>query len=208
LIPWIGVMAAGFAFGSILLRPDRRKLILTIGIAATTLFFVLRGFNLYGNSIAGFPLRYLRSSGPWSVQPTLSLTLASFFNVLKYPPSLHYLLITLGPALIVLGLLDKANAERGLGRIFLVYGRVPMFYYLLHIYLIHILAILASIAFHQPFLHGSVIGDFATKPAGYGHGLPFIYAMWILAVAILYLPCLWFMKFRARHRDWSWLSYL
>lgn len=208
LIPWVGVMAAGFAFGSLLLQPDRRKWILTLGISATTLFFVLRGVNFYGNGIAGLPFGYPRSAGPWSVQPTLSLTVISFFNTLKYPPSLDYLLMTLGPSLILLGLLEKTKAEQGLGRILLVYGRVPMFYYVLHLYLIHILAILVALAFHQPVLHGSVIADFATKPVGYGHGLPFIYATWILAVAILYLPCLWFMKLRSRHRDWGWLSYL
>jgi uncharacterized membrane protein len=208
LIPWVGVMAVGFAFGSLLLRPDRRKWILTLGISATTLFFVLRMFNLYGNGVAGLPFGYPRSAGPWSVQPTLSLTVISFFNTLKYPPSLDYLLMTLGPALILLGLLDKVKAQRGLSRILLVYGRVPLFYYVLHLYLIHILAILVAIAFHQPILHGSVIADFATKPVGYGHGLPFIYAVWILAVAILYLPCLWFMELRTRHRDWAWLSYL
>ena len=208
LIPWVGVMAAGFAFGSLLLRPNRRKWILTLGICATALFFVLRGFNLYGNGIAGLPFGYPRSAGPWSVQPTLSATLISFFNTLKYPPSLDYLLMTLGPSLILLGLLDQARAERGLSRILLVFGRVPLFYYVLHLYLVHILMILVALAFHQPILHGSVIADFATKPAGYGHGLPFIYAMWILAVAILYLPCLWFMKLRSRHRDWTWLSYL
>jgi uncharacterized membrane protein len=208
LIPWVGVMAAGFAFGTLLLRPDRRKWILTLGIAATALFFVLRGINLYGNGIAGLPLRYAHSSGPWSVQPTLSLTLVSFFNTLKYPPALDYLLMTLGPALILLGLLDKAKGEHGLSHILLVFGRVPLFYYVLHIYLLHIMAIVISLAFHQPIWYGTIIADFAQKPVGYGHGLPFIYAMWILAVAILYVPCLWFMKFRSRHRDWAWLSYL
>src|SRR5882757_2387643 len=172
LIPWVGVMAAGFAFGSLLLRPDRRKWILTLGIAATALFFVLRGFNLYGNGIAGLLFGYPRSAGPWSVQPTLSLTVVSFLNTLKYPPSLDYLLMTLGPSLILLGLFDKAKAERGLGRTLVVFGRVPLFYYVLHLYLIHILAILVALAFHQPILHGSVIADFATKPVGYGHGLP------------------------------------
>lgn len=206
LIPWVGVMAAGFAFGSLLHRGDRRKWILTLGITATALFFGLRLINLYGNGIAG--PGYARAAGAWSVQPTLTLTVVSFFNTLKYPPSLDYLLMTLGPALILLGLLDKAKAQRGLGRILLVYGRVPLFYYVLHIYLINILAILAARAFHQPALHGSAIADFAMKPAGYGHGLPFIYAMWTLAVAILYLPCRWFMEFRSRHRDWTWLSYL
>jgi uncharacterized membrane protein len=206
LIPWVGVMAAGFAFGNLLHRPDRRKWILTLGITATALFFGLRGLNLYGNGIAG--PGYARAAGPWSVQPTLSLTLISFFNTLKYPPSLDYLLMTLGPALILLGLLDRANAERGLSRVLVVFGRVPLFYYVLHIYLLNVMARLAALAFHQPIFHGTVISELAQKPVDYGHGLPFIYAMWILAVAILYLPCLWFMKLRSRHRDWAWLSYL
>jgi uncharacterized membrane protein len=208
LIPWVGVMAAGFAFGSLLQRPDRRKWILAIGISATALFFVLRLLNGYGNGVAGLPFGYPRSAGAWSVQPTLSLTVISFFNTLKYPPSLDYLLMTLGPSLILLGLLDKSKAERGLSRVLMVYGRVPLLYYVLHIYLIHLLAIAASIVFHQPILHGSVIADSAMKPVEYGHGLPFIYAMWILVVAILYLPSRWFMEFRSRHRDWTWLSYL
>lgn len=208
LIPWVGVMCVGFAFGSLLLRPDRRKWALTLGISATTLFFVLRAFNLYGNGIAGLPFGYPRSAGPWSIHPTLSLTAISFFNTLKYPPSLHYLLMTLGPAAIVLGLIDKTKAQSGLSRILLVFGRVPLFYYVLHLYVIHIFSILVALAFHQPILHGSVIADFAAKPAGYGHSLPFIYAMWILVIATLYLPSRWFMEFRSRHRDWTWLSYL
>jgi uncharacterized membrane protein len=208
LIPWVGVMAMGFAFGALLQRPDRRKWILTLGISATALFFVLRGFNLYGNGIVGTASAYARSAGPWSIQPTISLSVISFFNTLKYPPSLQYLLMTLGPALILLGLLDGARAQSGLGRILLVYGRVPLLYYVLHLYLLHLMAMVVSLAFHQPVWHGTVIADFAQRPAGYGHGLAFIYAMWILAVAILYLPCLWFMNFRSRHRDWPWLSYL
>jgi len=113
------------------------------------------------------------------------LTLVSFFNTLKYPPSLDYLLMTLGPSLIVLGLLDRAKAERGLGRILLVYGRVPLFYYVLHLYLLHVMAILVALAFHQPIWHGTVIAGISPRPLGYGHSLPFVYAMWILAVAIL-----------------------
>jgi uncharacterized membrane protein len=208
LIPWVGVMATGFAFGKLLLRSDRRKWILTLGISATALFFVLRGINLYGNGIAGLTFGYPRSAGPWSTQSTLSLTSISFFNTLKYPPSLDYLLMTLGPSLILLGLMDGATAVRGLSRILLVYGRVPLFYYILHLYLLNSMARLISLAFHQPIFYGTVIADFAQRPSGYGHGLPFIYAMWILAVAILYLPCRWFMELRSRHRDWTWLSYL
>jgi len=208
LIPYVGVMATGFAFGQLLLRPDRRKWILTLGICATAFFFVLRGINLYGNGIAGLPFGYPRSAGPWSVQPTLPLTVVSFFNVLKYPPSLDYLLVTLGPALILLALLDGAKAKAGLSRILMVYGRVPLFYYVLHLYLLNVMARAVALAFHQPVFHGTVIADNAQRPFGYGHGLPFIYAMWISAVAILYAPSRWFMEFRSRHRDWAWLSYL
>jgi uncharacterized membrane protein len=208
LIPWVGVMAAGFAFGRLLLRADRRKLLLTLGICCTALFFVLRAINFYGNGIAGLPFGYPRSAGPWMLEPTLSLTVISFFNVLKYPPSLDYLLITLGPSLILLGLLDGIDAKRGLRRILLVFGRVPLFYYVLHLYLLHALAILTALAFHQPMWHGPVIDHGVQKPLGYGHGLPFVYAMWIIAVGILYLPCVWFMEFKRRHRDWAWLSYL
>lgn len=208
LIPWVGVMAAGFAFGSLLQRPDRRKLILTLGISATALFFVLRGINLYGNGIAGLSFGYPRSAGPWSVQATLTLTMISFFNVLKYPPSLDYLLITLGPALVLLGLFDRAKATGIVSRVLVVFGRVPLCYYLLHLYLIHLLAIAVSLAFHQPIFYGTVIAEHAQRPFGYGHGLPFIYAMWMLVVAMLYFPCRWFMEFRSQHRDWTWLSYL
>ncbi len=205
LIPWVGVMAAGFAFGAILVRPDRRKWIFSLGIAATLLFLVLRGFNLYGNSSSGVPF----SVGLWSAQPTLSHTIISFLNTEKYPPSLDYLLMTLGPALILLGLLDGAKGEHGVGKVLLVYGRVPMFYYIPHLYLVHLTAIFAAYATHQPvswLWHGAIF--LQPTPPGYGHGLPFIYAMWILIVAILYLPCRWYMQFKARQRDWNWLSYL
>lgn len=208
LIPWVGVMAAGFAFGALLLRGDRRKTILTLGSSLVALFLLLRAVNHYGNGTAALPFGYPRAAGPWNVHSTLSHTIISFFNTLKYPPSLDYLLMTLGPALVLLGLLEGVKAESGISRVLLVFGRVPMFYYVLHLYLIHLLTIIVSFACHQPMLHGSVIADFAQKPAGYGHGLPFVYAMWILAVMMLYFPCRWFMGFRARHRDWAWLSYL
>jgi uncharacterized membrane protein len=201
-------MAAGFSFGSLLLRPYRRKWILTLGISATALFFVIRGINLYGNGIAGLPFAFQRSAGPWSIGPTLVMTVISFFNTLKYPPSLDYLLMTLGPALILLGVLDGAEARQGLSRVLMTFGRVPLFYYVLHLYLIHALAVLTSLAFRQPVWYGTVIADHAQKPLGYGHGLPFVYAMWMVVVAILYVPCRWFMEFRSRHRDWAWLSYL
>jgi hypothetical protein len=169
----------------------------------------LRGFNLYGNSTAGLGYGFPFSTGGWSVESTTTLTIISFFNTLKYPPSLDYLLMTLGPSLTLLAVFDGIKAERGLGRILLVYGRVPLFYYVLHLYLIHILAIVVAAFFHQPvswLWHGGmfVLG----VPAGYGHGLPLIYGIWFMVLVILYLPCRWFMELKQQHRDWAWLSYL
>ncbi len=207
LIPWVGVMAAGYAFGAVLQRPDRRKWTLILGISMTALFFVLRGFNLYGNGIAGYGFQI--AGGPWTVQSTTTLTIISFFNTLKYPPSLHYLLMTLGPSLTLLGLFEGMKAERGLGRMLLVYGRVPLFYYVLHLYVIHLTAIVLAYAFHQPaswLWHGGLF--LAGAPPGYGHSLPFVYCVWFCVVASLYLPCRWFMEFKQQHRDWTWLSYL
>jgi uncharacterized membrane protein len=205
LIPWIGVMAAGYAMGVLLQRHDRRKWTLGLGVALTLAFFVLRTLNLYGNGDAGISSFVSSSVGPWKLQPTFTLTIIAFFNTLKYPPSLDYLLMTLGPALIVLACLDGVTAECGLGRILLVFGRVPLFYYVVHIFLIHALAIFVGLLFRQPvswLWHGS------HSPVGYGHGLPFVYLMWFIALLILYLPCKAYMAFKSRHRDWVWLSYL
>jgi uncharacterized membrane protein len=206
LIPWIGVMAAGYAMGVLLERNDRRKWTLGLGVALTLAFFVLRALNLYGNGEASSSSFLLSTVGPWKVQPSLTLTIIAFFDTLKYPPSLDYLLMTLGPALIVLACLDGVTAERGLGRILLVFGRVPLFYYVLHIFLIHAMAIFVGVLFHQPVFwlwHGG-----HPPPAGYGHGLPFVYLMWFIALLILYLPCKWYMAFKSKHRDCAWLSYL
>jgi uncharacterized membrane protein len=209
LIPYIGIMAVGFAFGAVLSRPDRRKVIFRLGLATTVLFFVLRAINLYGNGTACLPFGYPVSAGPWHIQPTHTLTIISFFNTLKYPPSLDYLLMTLGPSLMALAWFEGMKGGRGLSRFFLIYGRVPMFYYLLHIYLIHAMAVLAAWIFHQPaswLWHGAFVSSSA--PEGYGHGLPFIYAVWITAVLILYYPCRWFMEYKRQHRDKNWLSYI
>jgi uncharacterized membrane protein len=209
LIPWVGVMAAGYSMGALLERHDRRKWILGLGVALTLAFLALRTLNLYGNGDAGFPSFFPSTVGPWKVQPSLTLTVFAFFNTLKYPPSLDYLLMTLGPALIILACLDGVTAERGPGRVLLVFGRVPLFFYVLHIFLIHTMAILVGSLVHQP-VAWLWQGGFIIKPPppGYGHGLPFVYLMWFLALLILYFPCKWYMAFKSRHRDWVWLSYL
>jgi uncharacterized membrane protein len=209
LIPWIGVMAAGYAMGALVERHDRQKWTFGLGVALTLAFFVLRSLNLYGNSDASIPSLVSSSVGPWKVQPTFTLTMIAFFNTLKYPPSLDYLLMTLGPALIVLACLDGLTTERGLGRILLVFGRVPLFYYVVHIFLIHAMAIFVGLLLNQPvswLWHGSFV--LQHHPVGYGHGLPFVYLMWFIVLLILYLPCQWYMAFKSRHREWVWLSYL
>jgi hypothetical protein len=147
--------------------------------------------------------------GPWKLQPSPALTVMAFFNTLKYPPSLDYLLMTLGPALIILACLDGVKAERGLGRILLVFGRAPLFYYVIHIFLIHTLAILVGLLFHQPvswLWQGGFI--LQQPPAGYGHPLLFVYLMWCMVLLILYFPCKWYTAFKSQHRDWALLSYL
>jgi len=214
LIPWVGVMAVGYAFGAILLcEPQRRRRVtFAIGGLATLAFVLLRATNLYGNAPAGLSFGNLvPSGGDWHVQKSATLTLIAFLNVEKYPPSLQFLLMTLGPALMALALLDRLRLDGpagALGRFFLVFGRVPMFYYVLHLYLIHALAVVAALLFHQP-AKWLVGGAFILQPLpdGYGHGLPFIYLVWMTAILLLYFPCRWYMAVKERRKDW-WLSYL
>lgn len=213
LVPWIGVMALGFVFGNVLLRPpaERQRWMLRAGAAMTGLFVLLRATNLYGNPHALFWDPAVVTD--FHLQPTLAKNFILFTNVEKYPPSLQFLLMTLGPALLALALFDRLRIhERGLfnaaGRFFVVFGRVPMFYYILHLYLIHLLAIAVATAFGQPHAHlwrGAFL--FGSPPAGYGFNLPFIYLMWMVAVLLLYFPCRWFMGVKQRRRDW-WLSYI
>jgi uncharacterized membrane protein len=211
LIPWVGVMAAGYVFGSIYLleKERRRKLIAQIGLGLTIAFIVLRLTNVYGNPPAG--LGGGVSQGPWHTQPTLEKTVILFLDVEKYPPSLQFLLMTLGPSLLLLAWLDtkfdqKANVPPDLSPL-LTFGRVPLFFYILHLYLIHSLAVLMAVLFHLPYawlLHG---GFFFGAPDNYGFNLPFVYLMWITAVVLLYFPCRWFEGVKQRRKDW-WLSYL
>jgi len=212
LVPWVAVMAAGYVFGSLYLleKERRRKLIAQIGLGLTVAFVLLRLTNLYGNPPAGLGGV---SQGPWHVQPTIEKTVILFFDVEKYPPSLQFLLMTLGPSLLLLAWLDRKLDQRDGQRIsaalspLLTFGRVPMFFYILHLYLIHSLAIVVAVLFHQPagwLLHG---GFFFGAPDNWGFNLPFVYLMWITAVVILYFPCRWYEGVKQRRKDW-WLSYI
>lgn len=206
IVPWVGVMAAGYVFGTLYQRQcrERRRIMAMLGIAMIVAFVFLRATNLYGNPPVGLGGV---SQGEWHLQPTVEKTVILFLDVEKYPPSLQFLLMTLGPGILLLALLDGKNAS-GIFRPLLVFGRVPMFFYILHLYLIHSLAVVMALVFHQPFqwlLHGGFVAN--SIPDGYGHGLLFIYLMWLTALVILYFPCRWFMGVKHRRKDW-WLSYL
>lgn len=195
LIPWIGVMAAGYAFGALYaLDPMRRSaILLRIGIAATAAFIVVRALNLYGD-----PSR-------WSAQKSGLYTVLSFLNVTKYPPSLLFLLMTLGPAMVALWWFERP-IRNALGRALITFGRVPLFFYVLQWYTAHLFGIALHMAANKPLdpLFGAPIGP---VPANFGFGLGVTYAAWIAGTLLLYPVCRWFAGVKARRRDW-WLSYL
>jgi uncharacterized membrane protein len=202
LVPWVGVMAAGYAFGSLLTleRGRRRRVLLSIGGAAVALFVLLRALNLYGDP------------QPWSAQPRGAwYTFLSFLNTQKYPPSLLFLLMTLGPAVVALALFDRAREPAAWARPFVVFGRVPMFYYLLHVPLMHLVAVVFSYLKYGRadwlYLNWSPPGQTPLEPPGYGYDLWVVYLVWLGVVAALYPLCRWFAGVKGRRRD-AWLSYL
>jgi uncharacterized membrane protein len=207
LVPWVGVMASGYALGAVMnMAPDRRRRVLVmIGTAVVALFLVLRATNIYGNPVnTPFP-----GGGKFEMQASVSKTVMAFLNVEKYPPSLQFLLMTLGPGILALAAFDRLRAEgNAFARIAVIFGRVPLFYYVIHIYAAHLIAIGAALAFRQPVAR-ILKGGFMFNPPepGYGHGLAFIYTVWILMNVALYFPCRWYAEYKRTHRQW-WLSYL
>ena len=204
IIPWIGVMAAGYAFGRILtLDPARRnRLCLTIGLSAIALFLVLRGFNLYGDPRPWHAATQGRNGAP--PMPAL----LAFLNTTKYPASLSFLLMTLGPIIALIPLLEGfggAVAHR-----ITVFGRVPFFFYMLHIPLIHALALVVSkirLGVVSPWLFANHPMGNPAPPQGYVWSLPLLYLIWAIAILLLYPACRWFAALKARRSDW-WLQYL
>ena len=198
LIPWIGVTAAGYGLGQIYSWPSQRRgaFLLPLGLGLITSFLILRVINLYGD-----PRR-------WSPQRSPVFTALSFLNTTKYPPSLLFLLMTLGPALLFLWAVD-AGTPRWL-RPALIVGKVPMFYYLLHVPLIHLLAIAVCYARYGqvPWMfESSTLAQFPiTEPPGWGYSLPIVYLMWAIVVLTLYPLCRWFAGLKQRRND-AWLSY-
>jgi uncharacterized membrane protein len=210
LIPWFGVVAAGYGFGTLMQKPaaERRRWFVVIGSLMTVAFVALRFTGIYGNALSAATL-VPDSGGPFHPQATFAMSLVAFLDVSKYPPSLLFLLMTLGPSLMALAWFDRYD-EQAPGKIanaFIVYGRVPLFFYVVHIYVAHLLAIVVAMIARQPYgwlLHGGIM-----TPAGpgYGHGLLSCYAMWLLVVAILYYPCVWYGGIKRRSKS-RWFSYL
>jgi uncharacterized membrane protein len=205
LIPLVGVMLAGYVMGQVytIELARRKKLLAVSGAVMIALFAFLRLTNLYGNPPAGLGGV---SQGDFHPQPTLAKTVILFLDVEKYPPSLQFLLMTIGPSLLLLAWLDQESVPRGLGALW-IFGRVPMFFYVQHLYLIHSLAILVSALRGQSvgwLFHGAIFGE---TPVGYGYSLPFVYFVWITAVVLLYFPCRWFAELKRRRHEWC-LSYL
>lgn len=176
-IPWLGLMILGYCFGRIY-EPTfeivrRKRILLYSGFACILLFFLLRYTNSYGNPVQ------------WAIQRNSLFTVLSFLNVSKYPPSLLYDCITIGPALLFLAFFENVNNK--FSRFISIYGRVPFFYYVLHFLFIHLLSILLD--------------------NGFGYSLKIVYLIWIIIILILYPLCFWFSELKKRNTSW-WLSYL
>jgi uncharacterized membrane protein len=199
LVPWVGVTALGFALGEVYRwnATRRRKLLLVLGVLSIAAFVGLRATGLYGNP------------GLWQTQPTQIKTFLAFLNVNKYPPSLQFLLMTLGPAMLMLRWLD-----RGIPRLLALlveYGRAPFFYYVVHFFAIHALAMLVCLIrygdAHWMFESPSLSAYPFSAPPGWGFPLPVVYLIWLSIVVSLYPVCRWVARAKARSDAASWLSY-
>ncbi len=200
VLPWIGLMALGYVFGT-LYRNDfpaaqRQRWLLALGIGATLLFILLRALNSYGEP------------REWNIQSSPMFSVLSFLNTTKYPPSLHFLLMTMGPALIFLSLLERL--QNRLPKPVIVFGRVPFFFYILHLYVIHALAMLLLV------YQGQDASDYifsarnlsSGRLSDFGVSLGAMYVIWITVIVLLYPLCRWYQIYREKHPAKWWLSYL
>lgn len=199
-LPWVGLMIMGYCLGrifEILKKPEERKVILTrLGIVIVAFFILVRAINMYGDP------------GSWSEQKNAMFTVLSFVNTTKYPPSLLFMCMTIGPALLFLAF--AGNARSRLAKFITVYGRVPFLYYVLHFYLLHLISAICFMARGHSFqegLHGFPGFPFKFVAPGEGYSLGIAYLVWIAVVVSLYPVCKWFSDYKKTHKKW-WLSYL
>jgi len=194
LLPWIGVITMGYCMAQLFTRPEgeRRTALVRAGAVMIAAFLLLRGLHLYGEPNAWAP-----------VLGSLRGSVVDFLDTTKYPPSLQYVLMTLGPAFVLLAFADRWRGR--LGNVLATFGRVPFLFYVAHLYLLRLGAFIVGAA------QGFSAADFAVFyddfPAGFGFGLPGVYTLWLVVVGLLYFPCAWFSGVKKRRRDW-WLSYL
>ncbi|MEX6690590.1 heparan-alpha-glucosaminide N-acetyltransferase domain-containing protein [Danxiaibacter flavus] len=197
-IPWTGVMLLGYSAGRIFNKTvdsaRRQRLLTVIGLTTVAAFIILRLLNSYGDP------------APWSTQKDNITTFLSFLNTTKYPPSIVFSCMTIGPSILLLAFFEKRRSK--LTDIFTVYGKVPFFYYIIHFYSIHVLCMIVFFASGHRFKEAVDPNSFAVfRPFHFGFELPVVYLIWIGLVVLLYKPCKRFSKYRATHSQW-WLSYL
>lgn len=191
LVPWIGVMLLGFGLGALWERADRRRILTIAGVAMIAAFFALRTLNVYGDPV------------PWSVQADPALTVISFFDCEKYPPSLLYLLMTLGPLALLLVAFDRPALPALVVVPLEAYGRVPLFFYVLHLHLLRIPSTLLA------FLRWGSLGGVLEHQGAPAYPLWSAYVAWIAALVILFPLCRWFGALKQRRAArWWWLRYL
>lgn len=194
LLPWAGVMLLGYGSSGIFQRePEKQESqLFMIGIVLTAAFLVIRALDLYGDP-----------NGWHSQHSNVTATVMSFLNTTKYPPSLLYLLMTLGPAALVCSYADRFNGW--FKSTLVVFGRVPFAFYVTHLYLVHALAIVLGL--YQGFTLSQMKVYYRFYPKGFGVGLPEVYVIWLLVIVLLYPLCRWVGTVKAQRKDW-WLSYL
>jgi uncharacterized membrane protein len=194
VLAWVGVMLLGFGAAGIFEKPPehRNTILIRTGVGLTVGFLLLRAIGAYGDP------------NPWQLQPAgMTATIIDFLNTTKYPPSLLFLLMTLGPASILCGIADRFSG--GIKETLIIYGRAPFAFYVAHFFVIHVLSVLLGVV--QGFTIKQMLTMFMFYPKGYGVGLPGVYAVWALVVVLLYPLCRWVSGLKARRKDW-WLSYV
>ncbi len=196
ILPWIGVICFGYGLGSVFrLEAQRRRFMLSvIGTGLILLFVILRFIDLYGDP------------NGWEIQSSSSRTVMDWLSTTKYPPSLQFATMTLGPALLLLPQLERLKGAAA--QPWITFGAVPFFVYVLHIYIAHGVAVAIGLAQGYPVWGvGDLFRGRATELSGWGYSLPVVYGIWLGVLAVLYKPALWFARLKRRRKDW-WLSYL
>ena len=199
IIPWIGLMAIGYILGSLYTdyqAKERKTLLMKYGLYSIGAFLILRLTNFYGEP------------NPFSLQESITYSIMSFFNTTKYPPSLLYILMTIGPSLLLLSTIEKYKNK--VSDFFVVFGRVPLFYYFIHILIIHLIAIILLVVSNKDYsimLNMTPFLQNQDQFIEYGHPLWVVYVIWLTVILILYPLCYKYMKYKSNSKKW-WLSYL